>query len=182
MSIFKKTSYLIFSIFLLSCSQTLDFEQINDYEVAPVFSVALVSFALEAEALDTFIGISSANEIEELTEFRVFENSFIRDNLTQLGFNFELVNQFNRDFNLQITLLDDDDNTIHEFQELNIVANNIDFKQEEIITIQQNPNIINVTQVLLSVRLGNTSLPIDNLDSGFLELKSAVTVHLETSI
>lgn len=178
----KQIFYLFFTLFFCSCSQTLDFNQLDDYTNEPVFTSSLAFFSINSDNFIITPGTPAVTEIQELTEFRIFENNVIKNNLTKLKFNFELVNEFNRDFTIEISLLNDNNSLIYKFNDLNISANNLNFKQEEVLEIIQNPSLRNFTKVLIIIRLDDSITPISALDAGVLEFKSAVTVSLETNI
>lgn len=181
--IFPRNLFNIFFILIFySCSQNLDFNQIEDYTSEPVFTSSLAFFSVNSENFNAIPGVPATTQIQELSEFRIFENSFISNNLQQLEFNFEISNEFNRDFTIEISLLNDNNMVIHTFEDLLINANNQNFKQQEIIDIVNNPNIRNFTKVLITISLDNTTIPFTTSNNNFLEFKSAVTVYLETSL
>lgn len=178
----KNIFYLLFILLFCSCSQKLDFNQLDDYFNKPVFTSSLAFFSINNNNFIETPGTPAVTEIEELTEFRIFENTFFKDNLTQLKFNFELINEFNRDFKIEISLLNNNNLLIYKLEDLDIAANNRNFKQEEVLDVLQNPNVINFTKVLIVISLDDSTTPIDPLDVGVLDFKSSVTVFLETNL
>ncbi|WP_299670707.1 hypothetical protein [uncultured Polaribacter sp.] len=182
MKFFKKVSFLLSTILFFSCSQTLDFNQIEDYTTTPVFTSSLTLFTLNASNFVAFPGAPPVTEISERSDFKIFENSYVRDNLVRIDFDFEIRNEFNRDFTMEISLLDAANNLIYKLQDLNIEANNLEFIQKEIIDITQNPNLRNFTNVEVTLSLDDKITPISASDIGILDFKSAITVYLETTL
>lgn len=181
--IFPRNLFNIFFILIFySCSQNLDFNQIEDYTSDPVFTSSLAFFSVNSENFTAIPGLPATTQIQELSEFRIFENSFIRNNLKQLDFDFEIANDFSRDFTIAISLLNDNNSVIHRFKDLKITANNQNFKQKESLDIVNNPNIRNFVKVLITISLDNTTIPFTTSNNNFLEFKSAVTTYLETSL
>ena len=177
----KFFSFLLTFLFL-SCSQTLDFDQIDNYTTDPVFSAAITFFEIDAASFITVAGAPAVTEITEESEFKLFGNDFIKDNLVKLDFNFEIRNEFDRDFTIEISLLDENNALIYKLQDLNITANNLNFIQLEEIDIASNSNVRNFTKVVLKISLDDTTTPINAGNNGSLSFKSGATVYLETSL
>jgi len=175
----KTLSAILVTLFFLSCSQSLDFDQIEDYAVNPSIIAPLAYFTIDAA---NFLAFGGVTEISETSDFKVFENSFFKQNLTKLDFEFEVSNQFNRDFTMTIALLDDNNNLIYEFNKININANNLDIKQKEVIEFVVHQNIINFTRVKFTLSLDDASIPILASDLGDIEFKSAVIIYLEANL
>ncbi|QTE23983.1 hypothetical protein [Polaribacter cellanae] len=174
---FKKIFFLTVSLLFFSCYQSLDFDQIEDYVIKPSYTFALATFSVNSLVFTS----SPITEVREKTNFEIFKNSFFKDNSVRLDFEFEVINEINRDFVLELTLLDENDVEIYKLQDLNIAANKRDFKQKEIINITLNPNVKDFTRVEVVVRLGDPTIPMSTLDSGTIKLKSAASVYLEKS-
>ncbi|MGY0408178.1 MAG: hypothetical protein ACWIPJ_07480 [Polaribacter sp.] len=178
MSKLKKSVFFFLLCLLVSCSQKLDFNQIDNYKSTPSYSISLSYFTVKAS---NFTAISSS-EISETTEFRIFENNLIGDNLVKLDFDYKIKNEFNRDFTMEITLLDNNDVLIYKLKDLKIAAKNLIFKQKEEIDLKVNPNVRNFTKVKVVIRLDNATIPITTSDLGDINFQSSATVHLETTL
>ncbi|WP_298765631.1 hypothetical protein [uncultured Polaribacter sp.] len=181
---FIQKYYCFLFVFLFSfCSQTLDFEQTEGYTIAPVFNSSIAFFSIDASGFSMPTGgTTPVFEIEEIAEFKLFQNQLIKNNLVRIDFDFEIENNFNRDFTIQISLLDEGENVIYNLEDLNINANNTSFTQTEIIDVTQNIEVKNFTKVLLNIRLNDTVTPINNSDLSVLNFKSGATIYLETSL
>ena len=179
---FHKLCLFICTILFLSCSQSLDFDQLDNYTTKPVFSAALTFFEINATNFITVPGAPATTEITEESEFKLFENDFIKNNLIKLDFNFEIRNEFNRDITIEISLLNDNNILIYKIQDLKIAANNLDFKQNEEIDVLANENVKNFTRVKLKISLDDTTTPINTTSNRSLEFKSAATIYLENSL
>ncbi|TMM29498.1 hypothetical protein FDT66_10260 [Polaribacter aestuariivivens] len=175
---FTRLSLYLAVLFLFSCTQSLDFNQIEDYTARPAYTTALTYFSINSAAFAS----PPSTEITEQTNFEIFQNSFVRNNSVRLDFEFEIINEINRDFVLEINLLDANDNTIYQLQDLNIDANDRDFQQTEVIDITLNPNVKNFIKIEVRLRLENPLIPLTTSDAGNIFLKSAGTIYLETSL
>ena len=118
-------------------------------------------------------------EITKIVDFEIFKNSFIKENIVNLDLEFEVANEFNRNITVEISLLDANDNLIYDLKNLKISANNLNFRQKEIIDITINQNITNFTRVLFTISLDDKSTPIAASDLGIIEFKSAAVIYLE---
>lgn len=173
---------LICTVFFFSCSQTLDFDQINEYTTSPSFSTPLIFFSISPNDFTAPLGNPLTTEISDHTDFKLFENKIIKSNLVKLDFNIKIRNEINRDFTLEINLLNESNALIYRLNDLKINANNLDFKQLESIDVRLNPNVKNFTRVQIKLSLDDKTTPINASDIGNFELKSAATVYLENSL
>ena len=184
MNLLKIYSTVLITIFFLSCSQPLDFKQLEEYKIMPSISSSLVYFSIDASNFNTIIsGIPAATEVNETTDFKLLENSFIKQNLVQLDFNFKIKNEFNRIFLLDINLLDAQSNTIHKvFDGFEISGNALDISAEVVLIIEDFPEVLNFTKVQFIIGLKDTTTILDATSLSKIEFKSSVVMHLESTI
>ena len=184
MNLLKIYSTVLITIFFLSCSQPLDFKQLEEYTIMPSISSSLVFFSIDASNFNTIIsGVPAASEVNETTNFKLLENSFIKQNLVQLDFNFEIKNEFNRVFLLDINLLDAQSNTIHKvFDEFEISGNALKISEEVVLIIKDFPEVVNFTKVQFIIGLKDTTTILDASSLSKIECKSSLVMHLESTI
>ena len=184
MNLLKIYSTALMTIFFLSCSQPLDFKQLEEYTIMPSISSSLVFFSIDASNFNIIIsGIPAATEVNETTDFKLLENSFIKQNLVQLDFNFEIKNEFNRVFLLDINLLDAQSNTIHKvFDEFEISGNALKISEEVVLIIKDFPEVVNFTKVQFIIGLKDTTTILDASSLSKIECKSSLVMHLESTI
>ena len=180
MNLLKIYSTVLITIFFLSCSQPLDFEQLEEYSIMPSISSSLVFFSIDASNFNTIIsGIPVAIEVNETIDFKLLENSFIKQNLVQLDFNFEIKNEFNRVFLLDINLLDAESNIIHKvFEGFEIRGNSLDISAEVLLIIEDFPEVVNFTKVQFIIGLKDITTKLDASSSSKIECKSSLVIHL----
>ena len=184
MNLLKIYSTALMTIFFLSCSQPLDFKQLEEYKIMPSISSSLVFFSIDASNFNIIIsGIPAATEVNETTDFKLLENSFTKQNLVQLDFNFEIKNEFNHVFLLDINLLDAQSNTIHKvFDEFEISGNALKISEEVVLIIQDFPEVVNFTKVQFIIGLKDTTTILDASSLSKIECKSYLVMHLESTI
>ena len=184
MNLLKIYSTAIITIFFLSCSQPLDFEQLEEYTIKPSISSSLVFFSIDASSFNTIIsGIPTSTEVNETTDFKLLNNSFIKQNLVQLDFNFEIKNEFNRVFLLDINLLDAQSNTIYKvFDGFEISGNALKISAEMVLIIEDFPEVVNFTKVQFILGLKDTTTILDATSLSIIECKSSLVMHLESTI
>ncbi|MFK8058814.1 MAG: hypothetical protein AB8B78_01870 [Polaribacter sp.] len=179
----KKTPYLFICLFaIFSCVKDLDFEQIEDYTTSPAFSFSLAYFNITPNDFIAVSGGPNKTSVSQETEFKIFENKIIKNNLVKVDYTFEVNNEFNRDFTIEIELLDANGSLIKKLNDLKIVANTLNKPPTETITVASNPNIRNTERVRITIRLDDPTLPVNITDVGQFQFKSASTVYLETSL
>jgi hypothetical protein len=179
MKSFRFSSFFLSLFLFFSCSEPLDFDQIEAYTMKPAISVSLALFKIGAANYNGSLGAPIVTEITEIVDFKLFENSFIKENIVKLDFEFEIVNEFNRDRTVEILLLDANDRLIYKFKDLKITANNLDFMQKEVIHIATNQNVKNFTRVSFTIILDDKTTPVVASDFGGFEFKSALNIYLE---
>jgi hypothetical protein len=179
----KICSIILGTIFFISCSQPLDFDPIDAYTVSPSIAAPLVFFTLEASNFTTTVaGAPIVTGFTEISDFKLFESSFTKQNVVQLDFEFEVNNEFNRDITTEISLLDANNNLIYRFIDLEIDKNNLNFKQKEIISIVTNQYIKNFTKVKVALSLDDKNIPIAASDLSKIQFKSGIIIHLEADL
>lgn len=102
-----KNVYLILvSLFLcFSCTKEVDFDQINDFEISPVFESSIIFFNRDANGF-----IENGVEIPVIRDFievDIFNSSTVNDNLTRVDLVFETENSLPRDFLFNVDFLDE---------------------------------------------------------------------------
>lgn len=175
---------LILSLFILnSCYESLDFNQIDDYVSKPVFTSALTFFKVIPAKFFDSSGTIQQNSITDVSDFEIFQNSFIRDNVVKIVFNAETKNEFDRDVTIQVDLLNENNTSVYSFTPIFVESNNINpplFTEE--IVIASNLNILNTTQVRIRAKLENTGTQMNPNDTSEFEFKSSVTFYIESKL
>lgn len=173
----KKLSAILFCFFVItSCVNNLDFSQIEDYSISPEYTVSLTYFTISPPQFFDQAGVQLP-ERSDITDFRVFENSYARDNLLKLDFYVEIKNEFDRDLTLQISFLDDNMNVTHRFNDLKVKANNLNYKFDETIEVRINPNIKSTTKFRVVI-IDNSAKPLDASAKTEFEFKSSVKIYM----
>lgn len=179
---FPKIVYIfICTLFFASCSQNLDFSQIDDFSVSSVYNNSLVYFKLTPSK---FIDPNSGNEIDlptDVTNITFFQYRFIKKNLAKAVFNLEIKNEIHRDIDIQVNFLNSNNNIVYQLNQLNIAANQLDFKHEEIVEVSGNPSILNATRVSVKVNLSPSGTALSSSDTSEFEFKSSVSLFIETN-
>ena len=181
-----KTSKLIYFLlsffFCTSCIESLDFDQLDDYVVQPVYTAALTYFKVSPIQFFDENGVQQYNR-EDITEFVAFENSYFRNNVVKMVFNAEFKNEFDRDVSIQVNFLDENNRTVYSFMPIIVAQGSTDSTlfQEEIV-IAQHPNILNATQVRFSASIEFTGTQMNPQDTSEFEFKSSVTLYIESDL
>ena len=175
----KKIIPILFCFLAItSCVDNLDFSQIEDYTITPEYTVSLTYFTVLPSQFFDQSGVQVSENLD-VTDFRVFDNSYTRDNLVKVDFDVEIKNEFNRGFTLQIAFLDDNNNLTHSFKEIKVNANDLNYKFSETVQVSTNPNIKNTTKVRVTV-IDNSTVPLDSSATTELEFKSSAKIYIDT--
>ncbi|MDY0988637.1 hypothetical protein BSF41_41840 [Flavobacterium sp. ACN2] len=174
----NKISSLLFCVFLLfSCSSDLNFDQVNDFKIEPVFVANLAYFNIPANRL---IDDGGTNVYPDVRDFDVFKEKFFTERLKKAEFDFEVENNINRAFVLNMLLLNDQ----------NEVLQTISFT---VPSYKGTPNVIKYpTEVFENARLDllkqtqkigfvvviASGPPLNSQSEGNLKLRSSATAYL----
>lgn len=107
----KFLKIFILSVFFLSCSSDLDFNQANDLKLEPVVVSNLASFDVQANQF--VVGGVEQTVSGDLMNFDVFKQQFLAQNLDRADFYFEIDNTINRGFKVNLLLLDANNNPLY---------------------------------------------------------------------
>ena len=82
--------------FFVSCTNNLNFDNIN-FEIEPEVTLPIVFLKLDQrDFLDE--NNQEITVISDITDFRVLNNTVVKENLVELAIDFEIENGFNRSF------------------------------------------------------------------------------------
>lgn len=175
----KKIISFIILFALLSCSEKLDFSQIEDYKATPEYTVSLTYFKIRPIHFFNQSGVQES-ERTDVTDFRVFENNFLRNNLVKVDFNVEIKNEIDKDFTIEATFLDSNNNLTHRFQNMNVNASDLNFKFNETIDVTLKPGVKNTTKVNIKIKVNNPNPPLIPTDTNEFEFKSSAKIYIDT--
>ena len=172
----KFLKIFILSIFFVSCSSNLDFNQANDLKLEPVVVSNLASFDVQANQF--VVGGVEQTVSGDLMNFDVFKQNFFNQNLNRADFYFEINNTINRGFKVNLLLLDANNSPLYT----------IPF---DIPAYTGTQNLITSTEIFQNAKLDllkNTSKigfvvnlmpgpPLSSSSVGSLKLRSSATLY-----
>jgi hypothetical protein len=161
-----------------SCSSDLDFEQVNDLNVQPVFIGNLAYHNLPAS---DFISNGAETPILSYTsDVDFLNNSFIDENLLKTELYFRIKNTINRTYIYNMFLLDKKGQPIYNIR-MDVPAYNgteAVVEKTEIFTAANLDILKNTAKIVFSVRMLSGS-PITASAPGRIELSSSVTAYFD---
>lgn len=166
--------------FFISCAETLDFNQIDDYVTKPIFTGSLTYFTVVPADFFDSSGTIQQNSISETTNFDALQSQFVRENLVKLDLDVEIKNEFNREVTIRVEFLNNNV-TVYTFTPIIIQGSTVQFKYKEEIEIAATPSILNTTHVKITAELENTGIQMNLNDPSEFEFKSSVTLYIESS-
>lgn len=107
----KFLGIFVLSIFFLSCSSDLDFDQVNDLKLEPVLVGNLATF--DVPATEFVIGGIEQNVTGDIMDFDVFRDTYFTDGVRRADFFFEIDNTINRDYKINLYFLDANNNPLY---------------------------------------------------------------------
>ncbi|WP_433836512.1 hypothetical protein [Flavobacterium anhuiense] len=174
----SKISSILFSIFLLfSCSSDLNFDQVNDFKIEPVFVANLAYFNIPANRL---IDDGGTNVYPDVRDFDVFKDSFFNERLKRADFDFEIENNINRAFLVNMLLLNEENKVLQTISfavpAYNGTSNVIKYPTE--VFENTRLDLLKQTQRIGFVVIIAAGPPLNNQSEGNLRLRSSATAYL----
>lgn len=164
-----------------SCYEDLDFDQINEYVYKPVITSSLTFFSVVPGQFFNAAGVQETSITSE-SDFRVFEDSYIKDDIVKIDFNTLIKNEFDRDITLDVSFLNDNNTLLYQFASNVIPAGDLENTFTEEVFISTNPAIVNTTKVRIRAELEGTSTSMNPNDTSEFKLKSSVTLYIESEL
>ena len=163
--------------FLFSCSSNLNFDNIN-LEIEPEVTIPLVFFELDQrDFLDE--NDQEITVVSDITVFRIFDNTVLKDNLVELTLDFEIENGFDRSFLVDFVFLDEDENITYDVEDFSINTGNLDYSSTRSIVIETSPEFLNSIKVKVDVVLSpSTTILNPDIEKTF-KFRSSGTFYLK---
>jgi hypothetical protein len=169
--------FLVFN----SCYEELDFDQINEYIYKPVITSSLTFFSVVPGQFFNAAGVQETSITSE-SDFRVFEDSFVKNDIVKIDFNTLIKNEFDRGFTINVSFLDDNNTLLYQFTSIVIPAGDLENTFTEEVFVSTNPAIVNTTKVRIRAELEDTGTNMNPNDTNEFELKSSVILYIESEL
>jgi len=174
----SKISSILFSVFLLfSCSSDLNFDQVNDFKIEPVFVANLAYFNIPANRL---VDDGGTNIVYDVRDFDVFKDKFFTERLKKAEFNFEVENTIDRTFVLNMLLINEQDQVLETLSftvpSYKGTPNVIKYPTE--VFENTRLDLLKQTQRIGFVVLIAAGPPLNSESQGNLRLRSSATAYL----
>lgn len=161
-----------------SCSSDLDFNQVDDLKLEPVFVANLTYFDVPANAF-----VDNGNEqsvVFDAQDFNPFKNSILRDDLVKTQFDFEITNTIARAYRIDLNLINKNNQTI-ETLTFNVpaysgTANIHNFS--EVFENQRLALLKTTAKISFTITMA-PGTPLTETSPGNLKLRSSATLYLE---
>jgi len=165
---------------IISCSSELDFDQADDIVLSPRIDADLVFFSL---GTDTFIDVSIPDTtivVRDTTRLEFLDDSFIRDNIREIEFTFQVDNSFLQSFSNRSIFLNE--NGVPQYMLEFTVAPSPDGSSIR-TTIVEQVNEIELEAILNSIQVANEIQLNTNgqFIDGVISLQSKALYALEIS-
>ena len=163
--------------FFMSCSNNLNFDNIN-LEIEPEVTSPLVFFELDQrDFLDE--NNQEITVVSDITVFRIFDNTVLKDNLVELTLDFEIENGFDRSFLLDFVFLDEDENITYDVEDFSINAGDLDYSSTRSIVIETSPEFLNSIKVRVDVVLSPSTTTLNPDIEKTFKFRSSGTFYLK---
>lgn len=164
-----------------SCYEELNFDQINDYVYKPVVTSSLIFFSVVPGQFFNDLGIQERS-ITSVSGFRVFEDSYVKEDIVKIDFSALIKNDFDRDVTIDVYFLDDNNTILYQFASIVTSARDLENNYTEEVFVNTSPTIINTTKVKIRAELEDIGTSLNPNATSDFELKSSVTLYIESEI
>jgi len=175
---FNRFLYIIvLLIFSFSCSSDLDFNQVADLKLEPIYVANLSYFDIPAK---DFVDNGEEQTVSfDAQDFHVFRDNFFRKNLKKVDFIFEITNSINRAYSFDIIFLDKNFDPIYTIP-FTIPASNgspSPIKKTEVFE-GATLDVLKTSEVMAFVLQMDAGPALSENSEGSLKLISKATVYL----
>lgn len=167
----------VLSFLVFSCSSDVDFDQADNFSIEPIVVSNLASFDVMANQFVT--GGVEQTQFEDVPNFDLFKDSFFKDNLTKVAFFFEFNNTINRDYIIDLVLMDSDDIPIYTVSIPVAAYSGVNTLVPHTELFENNLNILTSTRKMsFTIRLLPGTL-LTEVSPGSLKLRSNLTAYFK---
>lgn len=167
---------LYLSIFSISCSSNLDFNQTENLRLEPTYVANLVYFDIPAKEFVTN-GVETLQFIDRST-VDIFKNTFFVNNLAKVDLDFEINNTIGRAYLLEVKLFNTIGNQLDTvvipvpayIGSINIVNQKEVFQGTRLTTLK------NTTRIEMTLRMASGT-PLTESSTGTIKMRSGVTAY-----
>lgn len=168
---------LLLAFLFFSCSSDLDFDQVKDFKLEPVFVANLAYFDVPANEIPND---GTGQILFDQLEFTAFRDKFFKENLVKANLDFEIENTIPRAFTVDVVLLDENNKKL-ETDSYSIPAysgsTNINKYPTEVFENARLDLLKKTTSIAFFVRMASGPA-LDENSTGNLKLRSGATVYM----
>jgi len=181
----KRNNVLLLISFLLialSCTKDVDFDQADDISFEPIAESNLVFFDFTNEELVDETTQQEFLTLLDTTRIEVISQSFFVDKMVRTDITIEFTNSFQRDFNMDILFLDDNEDlkyAIETYVPEGTLANPIVAASTSVIEVPEIDTFKEATKIVVRIELPPTSTPITPTTEGSIKLRSKATFYFD---
>lgn len=170
-------SLLLLLLLSFSCASDLDYDQVSDIKLEPVFIANLAYFDIPANEFVT--GGVEQNVIFDAPTVDVFNDSFFRKSLKKVDFFLEIENTIARAYVVDLVFLDRNNQVVHttNFTVPEYTGEENKVTRTEIFENTQLDLLKRTVRIAFTLRM-LPGAPLTETSSGNLKLRSGVTAYL----
>ncbi len=112
MKLYNKISIILCLFVLTSCYESLDFKQLDNVILKPIFTSALTYFNVSPFRFFDSAGVQQ-NSISDITNIDGLQNVFNEEYLVKLDFNAEIKNELDRGVTFIVEFLNSNSTVVH---------------------------------------------------------------------
>ena len=147
-------------------------------DIEPEYTSPLVFFKLDQrDFLDE--NNQEISVVSDITDFRVLDNTVLKENLVELAIDFEIENGFNRSFLVDFIFLDEDENITYNVDDLSVNAGNLNYSSTRSILIETTPEFLNSTKIRVDIFLSPSSTILNPDIEKTFKFRSSGTCYMK---
>lgn len=168
---------VLLTFFSFSCSSNLDFNQVADLKLEPIYVANLSYFDIPAK--DFVDNGVEQNVSFDSQDFHVFRDNFFRKNLKKLDFNFKITNSISRAYSFDIIFLDKNFDPIYTIPfTIPASSGSPSIIEKKEVFEGATLDVLKTSEVMAFVLQMDAGPALNESSEGSLKLVSGATVYL----
>lgn len=172
---------LIISVLFVSCTDTLDFSQVKDYNATRVYDFTILYFSANQSRFKDASGADLDTPVSDETRFTLFDDHvYVKKKFVKAELAIEITNEFNRSFKIEMLFLNEKEEILYKAEDIVVNSNTLSMMFKEEISTAKTPGIVNTRKIRTQITMLPSSTPLNFSEPKEITVKSVGKFYLKS--